>query len=140
MMQYWLLKTEPHVFDWEGLVEQGPSDWDGVRNYAARNHLKSMKVDDLGLMYYSGEDRTVVGVVRIVEPAYQDPTTDDNRWVAVRIVAEGLLKRPVSLDEIKADPKLAGMVLIRNSRLSVQPVTQPEFEQIVAMAGGIVHG
>jgi predicted RNA-binding protein with PUA-like domain len=140
MMQYWLLKTEPHVFDWEELVEQGQAHWDGVRNYAARNHLQSMKVDDLGLMYYSGKDRTVVGVVRIVESAYQDPTTDDGRWVAVKIVAEGLLKRPVSLDEIKADPKLSDMVLVRNSRLSVQPVTQLEFEHIMAMAGGIVHG
>jgi predicted RNA-binding protein with PUA-like domain len=134
-MQYWLLKTEPEVFSWENLVSEGQSHWDGVRNYAARNHLSAMKKGDLGLMYYSGKDRAIVGIVRIAKEAYPDPTTDDERWVAVGVKPERLLPRHVTLDEVKGETKLKDMVLLRISRLSVQPVTQAEFDHILKMAG-----
>ena len=140
IMHYWLLKTEPEAFSWEDLHREGQSHWDGVRNYAARNHLKAMAVGDLALMYYSGKERAIVGVVRIVTAAYQDPSTDDERWVAVRIAPERLLARHVTLDEIKTDPQLAEMVLLRISRLSVQPVTATEFEHILQLADNAKHG
>lgn len=139
-MQYWLLKTEPEVFGWEDLLREGQSHWDGVRNYAARNHLKSMKVGDLGLMYYSGKDRAIVGIVKIAQEAYPDPTTDDDRWVAVGIVPERLLPRHVTLDEVKGDPELSGMVLLKIARLSVQPVTKAEFDRILQRAGDTGNG
>lgn len=139
-MHYWLLKTEPETFSWEDLQREGQSHWDGVRNYAARNHLKAMAVGDLALMYYSGKDRAVIGIVKIVETAYPDPTTDDDRWVAVRVAPERLLARHVSLDEIKTDPMLAEMVLLRLGRLSVQPVTAEEFDHILKLAAGPAHG
>jgi predicted RNA-binding protein with PUA-like domain len=134
-MQYWLLKTEPEVFSWEDLVREKQSHWDGVRNYAARNHLSAMKKGDLGLMYYSGKERAIVGIVRIAKEAYQDPTTEDERWVAVGITPERLLPRHVTLDEVKGEAKLKDMVLLRISRLSVQPVTQAEFDHLLKMAG-----
>ncbi|HEX2899180.1 MAG TPA: EVE domain-containing protein [Bacteroidia bacterium] len=139
-MHYWLLKTEPETFSWEDLQREGQSHWDGVRNYAARNHLKAMAVGDLALMYYSGKDRAVIGIMKIVETAYPDPTTDDDRWVAVRVAPERLLARHVSLDEIKTDPMLAEMVLLRLGRLSVQPVTAAEFDHILKLAAGPAHG
>jgi predicted RNA-binding protein with PUA-like domain len=139
-MQYWLLKTEPEAFSWEDLQREGQSHWDGVRNYAARNNLKTMQVGDLGLMYYSGKERAVIGVVKVAAAAYQDPTTDDDRWVAVGIAPERLLKRHVTLEEIKTDLLLAEMVLLRISRLSVQPVTSQEFEHILQLSDLPSHG
>jgi predicted RNA-binding protein with PUA-like domain len=135
-MQYWLLKTEPEVFSWDDLMRVNPSHWDGVRNYAARNHLKTMAEGDLALLYYSGKERAVVGIAKIVQAAYQDPTTDDDRWVAVAVAPDRLLNRPVTLEEIKTDPKLAEMVLLRISRLSVQPVTAAEFDHILKLGEG----
>ena len=139
-MHYWLLKTEPEVFGWKDLLKEGQSHWDGVRNYAARNHLQAMQEGDIGLMYYSGKDRAIVGLVKIVKAAYQDPSIDDNRWVAVGIAPIALLNRPVTLEQIKSDPKLKEMVLLRISRLSVQPVAEAEFDHIIALAGGKSDG
>lgn len=139
-MQYWLLKTEPETFSYDDLLREGQSHWDGVRNYAARNHLKAMAVGDLALIYYSGKDRAVVGVARIAAAAYPDPSTDDERWVAVGVKPEFLLKKHVALDDIKTDPKLADMVLLRISRLSVQPVTAAEYQHIFELGGGAQHG
>lgn len=139
-MNYWLLKTEPETFSYDDLLRDGQSHWDGVRNYAARNHLKAMAVGDQVFIYYSGKDRAIVGVARIAAAAYQDPTTDDERWVAVGVQPAYLLERPVDLDQIKTDPLLADMVLLRISRLSVQPVTPAEFDHILQLGGGAKHG
>jgi predicted RNA-binding protein with PUA-like domain len=139
-MNYWLLKTEPETFSYDDLLREGQSHWDGVRNYAARNHLQAMSVGDRALIYYSGKDRAVVGVATVVASAYQDPTTDDNRWVAVGISPDQLLPRHVTLDEIKTDPALSEMVLLRISRLSVQPVSAAEFAHIIQLGGGKAHG
>ncbi len=139
-MNYWLLKTEPETFSYDDLLRDGQSHWDGVRNYAARNHLKAMAVGDQAFIYYSGKDRAIVGVARIAAAAYQDPTTDDERWVAVGVQPAYLLQKAVDLDQIKVDPQLADMVLLRISRLSVQPVTAAEFEHILQLGGGAQHG
>lgn len=130
-MNYWLIKSEPGAYSWDDLVRDKETYWDGVRNYQARNNLKAMKVGDLALYYHSVNDKCVVGIARIVKEAYQDPTTDDDRWVAVDVVPETPFKRPVTLAEIKADSLLDEMVLVKNSRLSVQPVQKEEFDNIV---------
>ena len=134
-MNYWLLKTEPETFSYDDLLREGQSHWDGVRSYAARNNLKTMAVGDRALIYYSGKDRAVIGVGSIAASAYQDPTTEDQNWVAVGVKPDFLFARHISLDEIKHDPKLAEMVLLRISRLSVQPVTAAEFEHILNLGG-----
>lgn len=130
-MNYWLIKSEPGAYSWEDLEKDKRTYWDGVRNYAARNNLKSMKKGDLCLFYHSVNEKSVVGIAKVVKEHYQDPTTDDDRWVAVDVVPEQKLKRPVSLAEIKDDKKLQEMVLVRQSRLSVQPVKEEEFDVIV---------
>jgi predicted RNA-binding protein with PUA-like domain len=139
-MQYWLLKTEPETFSYDDLLREGQSHWDGVRNYAARNHLKAMAVGDRALIYYSGKDRAIVGVAEIAAAAYPDPSIDDERWVAVGVKPIFLLQHPISLDHIKTDPQLAEMVLLRISRLSVQPVTVAEYTHILALGGGPGNG
>jgi predicted RNA-binding protein with PUA-like domain len=139
-MNYWLLKTEPETFSYDDLLRDGQSHWDGVRNYAARNHLKAMQVGDQALIYYSGKDRAVVGVATVAASAYQDPTIADERWVAVGVKPAFLLQRHVSLDVIKSDPALADMVLLRISRLSVQPVSAAEYAHILNLGGGPAHG
>lgn len=133
-MQYWLIKSEPGEFSWDDLVEQGPEHWDGVRNYAARNHMKAMKIGDLALYYHSVNEKSVVGVAKVVKEFYPDPTTDDDRWVVVDFVADKKLKRAVHLDEIKADKRLTDMVLVNNTRLSVQPVLKKEFDIILELS------
>lgn len=139
-MQYWLLKTEPETFSYDDLLREGQSNWDGVRNYAARNHLKAMQVGDLALVYYSGKDRAIVGVAKVTATAFPDPTTDDDRWVAVAVQPAYLLQQHVTLDHIKTDPQLAEMVLLRLTRLSVQPVTAAEFAHVIKLGGGPQHG
>lgn len=128
---YWLMKSEPFKYAWDDLVKDGRTHWDGVRNYEARNNLAAMKQDDLALYYHSNEGKQVVGVARIVREAYPDPTSDDERWVVVDVAPVGPLAEPVSLADIKADPKLQDMALIRRSRLSVVPVTADEFRQVL---------
>lgn len=133
-MNYWLMKTEPNTYSWDDLVKDGRTFWDGVRNYAARNHMKDMKVGDLAFIYHSVAERDIVGIAKIVKEHYQDPTTDDDRWVAVDIAPERPLKKRVNLSEIKTDERLKEMALVRIGRLSVQPVRKEEFDIILAMS------
>lgn len=135
-MQYWLLKTEPETFSWEDLVNAPKSHWDGVRNYQARNNLKAMQQGDLALVYYSGKLKGIVGIAEIEVPFYQDPTTDDDRWVAVGVTAKQKFESILTLEAIKQDESLSEMVLLRNSRLSVQPVSASEFDYIMKISGG----
>jgi predicted RNA-binding protein with PUA-like domain len=130
---YWLVKSEPFKYAWDQLVEDGSTYWDGVRNYEARNHLTSMKKGELALYYHSNQGKEVVGVARITRTAYQDPTTKDERWVVVDLEPVVPLKRPVTLAEIKADASLAEIQLVRRGRLSVVPVTKPEFQRILKL-------
>ena len=134
-MAYWLVKSEPDVYSWEKFTEEKQTVWSGVRNYAARGHLRAMKKGDEVLFYHSNEGLDIVGIAKVVKEAYQDPTTDDERWVAVDIRVHKKLKKPVSLDVIKKEKRLAGMALVRIGRLSVQPVTDDEYKVIMALAG-----
>lgn len=134
-MAYWLLKSEPFKYAWDQLVQDRKTFWDGVRNYAARNNLRAMKKGDLAFFYHSNEGLEIVGICKIVREAYQDPTTDEEAWVAVDVAPVKSLKRPVTLAQIKAEPALAQMALLRLSRLSVQPVTEAEWLTVMEMAG-----
>ncbi len=132
-MNYWLMKTEPGTYSWDDLVRDKKTHWDGVRNYQARNNMKEMKVGDMALYYHSVKEKCVVGIVKIVKEYYQDPTTTDPNWVVVDIAPIEPLKNPVTLAQIKRDDRLAQMVLVKNSRLSVQPVKKEEFDMVIAM-------
>ncbi|MFT3934323.1 MAG: EVE domain-containing protein [Chitinophagaceae bacterium] len=134
-MAYWLVKSEPSVYSWDQLVKEKETVWSGVRNYAARINLNAMKKGEEVLFYHSNEGLDIVGIAKVVKEAYPDPTTDDERWVAVDIKAFKKLKNPVSRDAIKADKKLANMALVRLGRLSVQPVTEEEWNMVMKMAG-----
>ena len=127
------MKSEPGAYSWDDLVKDKRTHWDGVRNFQARNNLKAMKEGDLALYYHSVNEKCVVGIARIVKEYYQDPTTDDERWVVVDIIPEKKLKNPVTLAQIKSDGRLDNMVLVRSSRLSVQPVRKEEFDIVMAM-------
>lgn len=133
-MNYWLMKTEPNAYSWDDLVKDGQTFWDGVRNYAARNFMKEMKVGNQAFIYHSVKERNVIGVAEIIKEHYQDPTTDDDRWVAVDIKPLYKLKNTVNLDQVKADDRLQEMALVRIGRLSVQPIKKEEFDIIVAMS------
>ena len=132
-MNYWLIKTEPNTYSWEDLLNDKRTFWDGVRNYQARNNLKAMELGDLCLYYHSVKEKAVVGTAKVVKTFYQDPSTEDDRWVAVDVEAETSLKKRVTLEMVKNEPDLAQMVLVNNSRLSVQPVRKEEFDKIIAM-------
>ena len=136
-MPYWLFKSEPEAWGWADQVARGEAGepWTGVRNYQARNHMRAMAVGDLGFFYHSQTERAVVGIVEVIAPAHPDPTTDDPRWECVDLRATEPLPRPVTLDAVKAEPRLAEMVLVRNSRLSVQPVTEAEWRLVREMGG-----
>lgn len=134
-MAYWLIKSEPFKYSWENFEKDKQTFWDGVRNYAARLNLRAMKKGDLAFFYHSNEGTEIVGIAKIVKEAYQDPTTDDERWVAVDVAAHKKLNKPVSLAQIKEEPRLAQMALVRLGRLSVQPVTDEEWEIVIKMAG-----
>lgn len=133
-MNYWLVKTEKSAFSYDDLEKNGRTDWDGVRNYQARNNLKAMETGDLSLIYHSVNDREVVGIAKITSSFYQDPTTDDDRWVAVEMKPHQRLKKCVSLKEIKATPELENIALVKHSRLSVMPLEKEAFDKIVAMS------
>ena len=137
-MAYWLFKSEPNTWSWDDQLARGDAgeEWDGVRNYQARNHMRDMKIGDLGFFYHSMKEKSVVGIVTVIAEAHPDSTTDDPRWECVDIKAVEPLKTPVTLEDIKADARLSGMVLVRNSRLSVQPVS-PEEWRIVRSMGGL---
>ena len=134
-MAYWLVKSEPSAYSWDQFTKEKQTVWSGVRNYAARLHLNTMKKGDEVLFYHSNEGLDIVGLAKVSKEAYQDPTTDEVRWVAVDLKVYKKLKKPVSLDEIKKNKRLAKMALIRISRLSVQPVSDEEFRIIMEMAG-----
>ncbi len=134
--RYWLFKSEPATWSWEDQKNHdGPAEWDGVRNYQARNHMRAMKVGDLGFFYHSVKEKRIVGIIRVARAAHPDSTDDTGRWECVDVEAVCDLPRPVHLNEIKDNPNLADMVLVRNSRLSVQPVTPEEWEEVCRMAG-----
>jgi predicted RNA-binding protein with PUA-like domain len=134
-MAYWLVKSEPDVYGWDQLVKDKQTQWTGIRNYAARLHLKNMKKGDEVLYYHSMSENEIVGIAKVVKEFYQDPTTEDDAWVAVDLKAHKKLKKPVSLAAIKKDKRLANMALVRISRLSAQPVSEEEWKIIMDMAG-----
>ena len=134
-MRYWLFKTEPNTWGWDDQVAKGADgeEWDGVRNYQARNFMREMKVGDRGFFYHSVNEKQVVGIVEVIAEAHPDSKTDDPRWECVDIQAVRPFQRPVTLDQIKADGRLDDMVLVKNSRLSVQPVTAEEWRIVCAL-------
>lgn len=136
-MAYWLFKSEPSTWSWDNQVAKGDAgeEWDGVRNYQARNFMREMKIGDLGFFYHSQTEKAVVGIVEVIAEAHPDSTTDDDRWECVDIKAIGPVKTPVTLEMVKGDERLAEMALLRNSRLSVQPVRPEEWVIICDMAG-----
>lgn len=136
-MAYWLFKSEVATWSWEDQLAKGDAgeEWDGVRNYQARNFMRDMKVGDLGFFYLSQKEKCVVGIVEVIAPAHPDSTTDDDRWECVDIKACQSLKKPVTLQMCKEDPRLTDMVLVNNSRLSVQPVSPDEWAVICDLGG-----
>ena len=137
LMRYWLFKSEPDVWGWDAQVAKGAAgeEWNGVRNYQARNNMRAMELGDRGFFYHSNQGREIVGIVEVCKLAHPDSTTDDPRWECVDIKAVRPMGRAVTLDEAKADPRLADMVLVNNSRLSVQPVTEDEWRVICELGG-----
>ncbi|MEL6642645.1 MAG: EVE domain-containing protein [Pseudomonadota bacterium] len=137
-MKYWLFKSEPSTWSWDQQVAKGDvgEEWDGVRNYQARNMMRAMSVGDRGFFYHSQSEKAVVGIVEVIAESHPDSTTDDERWDCVDIKAIAPLPQPVTLAMCKEDPRLADMVLVNNTRLSVQPVT-PEEWQVICELGGI---
>ena len=136
-MKYWLFKSEPSTWSWDDQVAKGDAgeEWDGVRNYQARNFMREMAAGDRGFFYHSQKEKALVGIVEVISEAHPDSTTDDDRWECVDIKAVGPLASPVTLDQVKADERLSDMVLVNNSRLSVQPVTEEEWRIILELSG-----
>lgn len=136
-MAYWLFKSEPSTWSWGDQKARGAAgeQWDGVRNYQARNNMRAMKVGDLGFFYHSGASPEIVGIVAVIAEAHPETTSDDPRWECVDVKAVRDLPQPVSLEAVKLEPRLADMVLAKNSRLSVQPVTETEWEIVCRMGG-----
>ena len=136
-MRYWLFKSETSTWSWDQQVARGDAgeEWDGVRNYQARNFMRDMEIGDQGFFYHSQKDREIVGIVEVIAKAHPDSTTDDERWECVDIKAVMPLAVPVSLDQIKQDKRLQEMVLVKNSRLSVQPVAEDEWKVICKLGG-----
>lgn len=132
-MNYWLVKSEPGAYSWDDFVACAPDHWDGVRNYQARNNLSAMKRGDRVLFYHSVTEKRVVGIARVHREAYQDPTTEDPRWVAVDLAPLKALARPVELGQIRQQPGLSEIALLRQARLSVVPLSREEFDIIVAL-------
>jgi len=134
-MAYWLVKSEPTAYSWEAFVKEKQTCWSGVRNYAARLHLRNMKKGDEVFFYHSNEGTDIVGIAIVTNEVYQDPTTTDDKWVAVDLKPLKKLKSPVTLDTIKKDKRLASMALVRIGRLSVQPVSDAEWKVVMELAG-----
>lgn len=132
-MNYWLVKQEPSTYSFDDFQKEKKTDWTGVRNYMARNFLRDMKKGDNVLFYHSGDEKAVVGFATVSKAAFADPTADDDAWVAVELKAGKKFKRSVPLSEIKTEPKLANMLLVKNSRISVMSVTEDEYDQVAAM-------
>jgi len=136
-MAYWLMKSEPEAWSWDQQKKEGAkgAEWDGVRNFQARNNMRAMRRGDLAFFYHSGDERQAVGIVKVVKEAHPDSTDGTGQWECVDVAAVEALPQPVTLAEIKATPALKAMVLVRNSRLSVQPVTESEWRKVCAMGG-----
>jgi predicted RNA-binding protein with PUA-like domain len=137
LMAYWLFKSEPGTWSWDQQLAKGEAgeEWTGVRNYQARNFMRAMKVGDRGFFYHSGQGKEIVGIVEVIAESHPDSTADDPKWDCVDIKAVKPLPRPVSLERIKEERELAEMVLVKNSRLSVQPVTEAEWRLICSLGG-----
>jgi predicted RNA-binding protein with PUA-like domain len=133
-MNYWLAKSEPFKYSWDDFLKDGSTYWDGVRNYQARNNLKAMKVKDKVFFYHSNEGLQVVGVAEVIKEHYQDPTTDDQRWVVVDLKPVDTLKNPVTLAQIKQESSLKEISLVKQGRLSVMPLSKKEFDKILSMS------
>ena len=133
-MSYWLVKSEPEAYAWSQLAKDGVTAWTGVRNFAARNNLRGMKSGDYVFFYHSGEEKSVVGLARVVKEAYADPTAAEGDWSCVDLAPEKALAKPVTLAAIKADNVLKDMILAKHSRLSVSPVTREQFERLLKLA------
>jgi predicted RNA-binding protein with PUA-like domain len=134
-MNHWLAKSEPETYSWDDLVRDKKTDWTGVRNYAARLNLNAMQPGDEVLFYHSGESKSIVGLAKVTKAAFPDKTADEPGWVAVELAAVKPLPSPVTLAQVKAEPALKDMALIRLSRLSVQPVKPAEFAKVLKLAG-----
>ena len=132
-MNYWLVKSDPDEYGWEHLAKDKKTDWTGIRNYAARNHIRGMKKGDLVLFYHSGEVSSVVALAKVTREAFQDPTTKEDAWSAIELSAIKPFKEAVSLSTIKATPALKDMLLVKISRLSAMPVREEEFKKILEM-------
>jgi predicted RNA-binding protein with PUA-like domain len=130
MKNYWLVKQEPESYSWDDFVADGKTDWTGVRSFAARNNLRAMRKGDSVFYYHSVSDKAVVGIAEVTREAFPDPTAKEGDWSAVELTPVNALKKPVTLERIKAEPKLKEIALLRNSRLSVQPIGKAEFERI----------
>ena len=137
MPRYWLMKSEPFKYSWDDLVAEGEGTWDGVRNYRARNNLAAMKVGEEAFFYHSREGLEIVGVVTISVEGITDPTDPEGKWAAVKVKPKAKLKQPVTLQQIKGEPKLAECEMIRLGRLSVAEITPAEWKQILKMGGGL---
>jgi len=137
LMRYWLFKSEPSTWSWDQQKAKGEAgeEWDGVRNYQARNNMREMEVGDRGFFYHSQTEKAVVGVVEVIAKAHPDSTTDDERWECVDIKAVSDMSTPVTLEMAKGDPRLSDMILVNNSRLSVQPVTEAEWRVVCELGG-----
>lgn len=134
MKNFWLVKQEPSTYSWSDFIAEGQTSWTGVRNYAARNNLRKMRKGDEVLFYHSGEDKAVVGIAKVVRTAYPDPTAKEGDWSTVDLAPVKSLPRPVTLSAIKGNLRLKGIPLVRQSRLSVMPLAEPAFREIVSMA------
>jgi len=132
-MNYWMVKQEPGSYSFDDFVKDKKTDWTGVRNYQARNFLRDMKKGDEVLFYHSGDEKAVVGFATVSRAAFPDPTADDDAWIAVELKAGKRLKNPVTLAQVKAEPKLADILLVRNGRISVMSLAKDEYDQIVRM-------
>jgi predicted RNA-binding protein with PUA-like domain len=132
-MQYWLVKSEPETYSWSALVKDGSTAWTGVRNFQARKNLREMKAGDLVLYYHTGEEKQVVGLARVIKEAYPDPTAKEGDWFCVDLEPLKPLESPVELKTIKADDSLKDIALVRNGRLSVQPLPKPQFQHILKL-------
>jgi predicted RNA-binding protein with PUA-like domain len=135
-VNYWLVKQEPTAYSWDDFVKDGKTAWTGVRNFQARNNLRSMKAGDRVLFYHSVTDKAVIGEAAVVREAFTDPTATEGNWIAVELKPIKTLRRRVSLEEIKADKKLSQLALVRSPRLSVMPVTADEYRAILALSKG----
>lgn len=133
-MSYWLVKTDPDTYNWDDFEKEKKTSWDGIRNYAARNHMKAMKKGDTVLVYHSGGESEIKGVAKVTKEFYQDPTTTEVAWCSVELAAGKKLAKGITLSEIKKNSKLKDMVLVKISRLSVMPVTKEEYDILISLS------